>query len=151
MNLPIYEDVRMHDFPWTSLVTLITLIVYLVLTIRVSAARAKYKIAPPQMSGDPNFERVLRVQQNTLEQLPLFLPSLWIFAQFVSSVWAAAIGAAWIVGRIAYAWGYYQAPEKRTLGFGINSLATTVLLGGALVGVIWHLLQSTLGFELPAF
>ncbi|EAW34084.1 MAPEG family protein [Lyngbya sp. PCC 8106] len=127
--------------PWPSLVTAIALLVYLVLTINVGRSRAKYKIMPPQMSGDPNFERVVRVQQNTLEQLALFLPALWLFSEFISPVWGASIGAVWVVGRIIYAWGYYQAAEKRTLGFAIGSLTLLTLLGGSLVGIILPLVQ----------
>ncbi len=127
---------------WPSLVTVTALIVYFVLTANVGRARAKYKVTPPQMSGEPNFERVVRVQQNTLEQLVIFLPALWLFAEFVSPIWAAGVGAAWIVGRIAYAWGYYQAAEKRTIGFGISSLATLILLVGSLVGISLSLIQA---------
>ena len=79
----------------------------------------------------------------TLEQLVVFLPALWLFAVFVSPVWGAGVGAIWIVGRIAYAWGYYQAAEKRTIGFGISSLATLILLGGSLVGISLALLQAS--------
>lgn len=127
---------------WPSLVTVTALIVYFLLTANVGRARARYKLTPPQMSGDPDFERVVRVQQNTLEQLVIFLPALWLFAVFVSPVWGAGVGAVWIVGRIAYAWGYYQAAEKRTIGFGISSLATLILLGGSLVGISLSLLQA---------
>ena len=127
---------------WPSLVTVITLLMYFVVTINVGRARAKYKIMPPQMTGDENFERVVRVQQNTLEQLILFLPSLWLFSLFVSPVWGAGIGTVWVVGRILFAWGYYQAAEKRTLGFGISSLTTIALLIGALVGIILSLWKS---------
>jgi glutathione S-transferase len=84
----------------------------------------------------------LRVQQNTLEQLVLFLPALWIFATFVSPLAATIIGAIWIVGRIVYAWGYYQAAEKRGPGFGISTLATVVLLLGSLVGIVLQLVKS---------
>ena len=74
---------------WPSLVTVSALCMYFVVTINVGRARAKYKIIPPQTSGDPNFERVIRVQQNTLEQLVLFLPSLWLFSLFISPIWGA--------------------------------------------------------------
>jgi uncharacterized membrane protein YecN with MAPEG domain len=127
-------EIKTLIFP--SLVTILTLILYFVLTANVGRARVKYKVPVPQISGDPDFERVFRVQQNTLEQLILLLPSLWLFALFVSPVWGAGIGFLWLIGRILYAWGYYQAAEKRTLGFGINSLSILVLLLGALVGVI---------------
>ena len=128
--------------PWPSLVSVLALILYFVVTANVGRARGKYKVSPPQTTGDPNFERVLRVQQNTSEQLILFLPALWLFTQFVDPIWAAGVGAVWILGRAVYAWGYYQAAEKRLLGFGISSLATLILLGGSLVGVVLHLLKT---------
>ncbi|YAF98738.1 MAG: MAPEG family protein [Nodularia sp. CChRGM 3473] len=128
--------------PWTSLITALTLLLYLVITINVGRARAKYKVLPPQMSGNPDFERVLRVQQNTLEQIVLFLPALWLFSFYVSPFWGPAIGAIWLVGRIAYAWGYYQAAEKRMIGFGISSVSSMVLLLGSLIGIILSLVQS---------
>nr|WP_199294774.1 MULTISPECIES: MAPEG family protein [unclassified Trichocoleus] len=127
-----------------SLVTVLALILYFVVSINVGRARNKYKIAAPQMSGNPNFERVLRVQQNTLEQLILFLPALWLFSQFVNPVWGAGIGAVWVIGRVLYAWGYYQAAEKRALGFGISMLANVVLLLGSLAGIVVTLFKTAL-------
>jgi glutathione S-transferase len=73
---------------------------------------------------------------NTLEWLPLFLPSLWLFAIYVSDVWAAGLGIVWILGRILYFQGYAAAAEKRGTGFTIQALATTALLLGAFAGVI---------------
>ncbi|WP_308189955.1 MAPEG family protein [Nostoc sp. XA010] len=77
----------------TSLITTLTLLFYLVITINVSRARTKYKVLPPQTAGDPNFERVLRVQQNTLEQIVFFLPSLWLFSFYVSPLWSTIFDA----------------------------------------------------------
>ncbi len=128
--------------PWPSLVTVAALIVYFVVTINVGRARAKYKIMPPAMSGNPDFERVVRVHENTLEQMIAFLPALWIFSVFVSPIWAAAIGGVWVLGRIIYAWGYYQAAEKRVIGFAISSLTNMILLIGSLVGIILNVAQS---------
>ncbi|MBD2449786.1 MAPEG family protein [Nostoc sp. FACHB-152] len=127
--------------PWTSLITVLTLLFYLAITINVGRARAKYKVPPPQMTGDANFERVLRVQQNTLEQLVVFLPGLWLFSFYINPLWGAIIGAIWLVGRIVYAWGYYQAAEKRGIGFAISSLSGMVLLLGSLVGIILSLVK----------
>jgi len=126
---------------WPSLITVSALILYFVVTINVGRARFKHKVSPPQMTGNPDFERVLRVQQNTLEQMILFLPSLWLFSQFISPIWGAAIGAVWIIGRILFAWGYYQATEKGAPGFGISTLATLALLGGSLTRIIMSLLK----------
>ncbi|MFM2064175.1 MAG: hypothetical protein RLZZ507_3846 [Cyanobacteriota bacterium] len=127
--------------PWTSLVTVLALIVYFVVTINVGRARFKYKIIPPETTGNPDFERVLRVQQNTLEQLILFLPALWLFSIYISPIWASGLGTAWIIGRIAYAWGYYQAAEKRGVGFGISSLSSIALILGSLIGIILYLVK----------
>jgi glutathione S-transferase len=114
--------------PLTGLISALALLLYFVLTINVGRARAKYKVPVPQMTGDPDFERVLRVQQNTLEQIIFFLPLLWLFSYFVNPVWGAGLGSLWIIGRIVYAWGYYQATEKRGPGFAIASLSSIILL-----------------------
>ena len=132
----------MYLYP--SLVTALTLLLNQVLTINVGRARAKYKIMPPAMSGDENFERVVRVQQNTLEQLVFFLPALWLFSVYVNPFWGAGLGAVWLVGRIIYAWGYYQAAEKRIAGFAIGSLSGICLLLGALVGIGLKIFNVTL-------
>ncbi|AFY79119.1 MAG: MAPEG family protein [Hydrococcus sp. C42_A2020_068] len=128
--------------PFPSLITALTLLVYLILTINVGRARAKYKVMPPATTGDPNFERVLRVQQNTLEQLVFFLPLLWLFSIYVDPVWGSGIGAIWLIGRIIYAWGYYQAAEKRRIGFAISSLTSMALLLGSLIGISLSLINS---------
>ncbi|ELR97016.1 MAPEG family protein [Gloeocapsa sp. PCC 73106] len=119
-----------------SIITVLTLIVYFVITLNVGRARFKYGVKPPATTGDPNFERALRVQQNTLEQLVFFLPLLWIFSYYISPRWGLILGAIWLVGRILYAWGYYQAPEKRGPGFAISSLASLALLVGAIAGLV---------------
>ncbi len=144
MKLKNYTFLVREDFDmssWTSLITALTLLLYLVITVNVGRARAKYKVPPPQMAGDADFERVLRVQQNTLEQMVLFLPGLWLFSFYVNPLWGAVIGAIWLVGRIAYAWGYYQAASKRMIGFVISSFSSIVLLLGSLVGIILFLVQ----------
>lgn len=136
--------IELKTLIFPSLATAATLILYLVLIVNVGRARSTYKVSPPQTSGNPDFERVFRVQQNTSEQLILFLPSLWLFSLFVSPIWGAVIGAVWIVGRILYAWGYYQAAEKRLIGFAISSSSIMVLLVGAIVGIIRLFLNSGL-------
>ena len=134
------EILQSHLLP--SLVTVVSLILYFVTSANVGRARLKYQVRPPKVSGSEDFERVLRVQQNTLEQIIVFLPALWLFCWFVDELAGAIAGGIWIVGRALYAWGYYQAAEKRGPGFGISSLATMVLLLGSLVSICWSLVQS---------
>ncbi|MBH8577213.1 MAPEG family protein [Nostocaceae cyanobacterium CENA369] len=123
--------------PLVSLITVLALLLYFVLTINVTRYRVKYNVPAPQMIGNQDFERVLRVQQNTLEQLVLFLPVLWLFSLYVSPLWGTVLGAIWLIGRIAYAWGYYQAAKRRIIGFVISSISSLVLLLGSLIGIIW--------------
>jgi glutathione S-transferase len=123
-----------------ALTTLVALLFYLVTVINVGRARATHKIDGPAVTGNPDFERVIRVQANTVEQLVAFLPALWIFAVFGSPAWASLIGSVWIVGRIVYALGYYKAANKRGIGFGITILATSALW----LGATWFVVQALL-------
>jgi glutathione S-transferase len=125
----------------TALVTVCALFVYMAVTINVGRARAKYNVQPPATTGNANFERVLRVQQNTLENIVPFLAGLWLFSLLVDPKIGAGIGAAWVVGRILYAWGYYQAAEKRGPGFGIAILSQFALLLGSTYGAIMAVIK----------
>lgn len=129
----------MQPHALTAIVTLVALLVYVAMGIAVGRARGKTGIAAPAMTGDPLLERAIRVQANTLEWLPIFLGSLWLFAIYWNDRIAAAIGVVWIIGRILYWSGYISAPEKRETGFMIQMLAAAVLLFGALGRVIYVL------------
>src|SRR6202167_5636666 len=96
-------------FHFTAIVTCLAILFYLFTTIQVSKARTAFDIKAPAVSGNPDFERVFRVQMNTLEWMPIFLPSLWLFAIYIGDALAAALGLVWIVGRILYMTGYSQA------------------------------------------
>ena len=120
---------------YTAIVTLLAVGFYFFTGIAVARARVKFGIKAPATAGHPDFERVFRVQMNTLEWMPLFLPSLWLFALYVSDAGAAAIGVVWVLGRILYYQGYMMAAEKRGTGFGIQALAAGILFAGALVGI----------------
>jgi glutathione S-transferase len=129
-------------FHFTAIVTCLAILFYFFTTIRVGRARSAFGIKAPAISGNPDFERVFRVQMNTLEWMPIFLPSLWLFAIYVSDGIAAALGLGWIAGRILYMTGYSQAAEKRGLGFGIQALATFILLLGALGAIVSRLVHA---------
>ena len=129
----------MHPHSWVAIVTIAALLVYVWMIVRIGGARKKAGIHAPTMTGDPVLERHIRVQANTLEWLPLFLPSLWLFAIYWSDLVATILGVIWIVGRIVYALGYVSDPGKREAGFIIQAVATAILLVGALGRVIWVL------------
>lgn len=123
-----------------ALVTLIALLVYIWMGISVGGARRKTGIAAPAMTGDPLLERHIRAHYNTLESLPIFLPSMWLFAIYWNDLWAAGLGAVWIVGRVLYFLGYVKDPSKRELGFMIQIVATLALLFGALGRVVYAMI-----------
>jgi glutathione S-transferase len=123
-----------------AIVTALALIQYFVLGLRVGQARTKFGIEAPAISGHPIFERHFRVHQNTMEQLVLFLPALWLFATYVSAGIAAALGVVFIIGRFVYARLYVAEPKRRGAGVALSAAATLVLLLGGLIGAVVHLL-----------
>lgn len=128
---------HMQSYYYVAIVTLLSGLVYFCMAVAVARAHAKSGIRAPTMTGDPLLERTIRAHANTLEWMPIFLPSLWLFAIYWSPVWAAILGAIWIAGRIAYFVGYRAAPEKRFPGFFIQSSAVFVLMLGALGRIIY--------------
>ena len=122
------------------IVVAVALLEYIYLATQVGQARGKYEVPAPAISGHPTFERLYRVQMNTLEQLIVFLPSIWLFAEYVSANWAAALGVVFIVGRFVYFRNYVKDPEKRTIGFLLTFSANVILLLGALIGAAVALL-----------
>jgi glutathione S-transferase len=129
-------------YHFTAIATCLALLFYFFTIMKVGKARQTFGIKAPAITGHPEFERMFRVQTNTLEWMPMFLPSLWLFAVYVSDPIAAGLGLVWIIGRILYLTGYSQAAEKRGLGFAIQALATFALLLGALGMVIWRLVHA---------
>ena len=128
-------------FHYTAIVTCLAVGFYLFTSINVGRARTAFGVNAPAISGNADFERVFRVQMNTLEWMPIFLPSLWLFAIYLSDPIAAAIGIVWIVGRILYLVGYSEAAAKRGRGFGIQALACGVLWIGALGGIVRQMIH----------
>jgi glutathione S-transferase len=124
---------------YTALVTLLAILLYFFIGTRVAAARTRYGVKLPAITGHPDFERIYRAQMNTLEWLPLFLVPLWLFAFYLGDRWAAVLGLVWIGGRAWYYVGYSAAVEKRLPGFLVQSLVCTILWLGALVGVAMRL------------
>ena len=129
-------------YHFTALVTCLSILFYFFTSVQVARARAAYGIKAPAISGNPDFERVFRVQMNTLEWMPIFLPSLWLFAIYNSDAIAAIVGLVWIVGRVLYMTGYSQAAEKREIGFMIQAFACIVLLLGVLGTIGWQLIHA---------
>jgi glutathione S-transferase len=129
-------------YHFTALVTCLAIAFYFFTSIQVSKARAAFGIKVPAITGNPDFERVFRVQMNTLEWMPIFLPSLWLFAIYISDGIAAALGLVWVIGRILYVFGYARAVKDRSRGFAIQALATIALWVGAIGAIVWRLVHA---------
>ena len=114
----------------------LALVEYFVFTMQCGRARGRLGVPAPATTGNPVFERYLRVQYNTLEQLVIFVPALFGFAWFVSERWAAALGVVFVVGRALYARGYVADPAKRGPGFALTLVANGGLLLGATLGAL---------------
>ncbi len=125
---------------YPALVTIIALLEYMAFTLQVGLGRDKYGVPAPAITGNATWERLYRVQQNTLEQLLVFLPALWIFATFWSPGIAAAIGVLFLIGRPLYAVTYARDPKSRTAGFLLGFASNVLLVLGSLAGVIGSLL-----------
>jgi glutathione S-transferase len=119
---------------------LLALLEYIVMAGLVGRARAKTGISAPAMTGHPDFERANRVHVNTLENLIIFVPAVWIFATYSSALYAAILGALFVVARALYAIGYLRAAEKRAVGAGITGIVNIVLVVGGLIGIARALL-----------
>jgi glutathione S-transferase len=126
---------------FTALVTLLAVLGYFWTGLQVGQARRKYGVKPPATTGTPDFQRVYRVQMNTLEWMPIFLPAMWLAALYVNDGVAAALGLVWIAGRVLYMRGYAEAAERRHPGFLVQAIAAGILWVMALGGVIQSMLH----------
>jgi len=124
----------------SAVVTLLAIALYYFMGLKVGQMRAKHGIKAPATTGHPQFDCAFRVQMNTLEHLPVFLPLLWLATIYFGwAPWAAPLlGVVWIVGRAMYMDGYMKDPEKRGPGFGVSALAELLLLLLALIGIVMN-------------
>jgi glutathione S-transferase len=119
-----------------SAITLLSTLLVWFTSFNVSRARYKYKIQAPAVTGNKVFERIYRVQMNTLENFVIFIPSLWLYAIYMSDKGAGVAGLLWIVGRVWYADSYEKDAKKRSPGFLISMLTTIGLWLGAVYGMV---------------
>ncbi len=126
---------------WPALITLATLALLFGCAWYVGVARGRYKINAPATTGPEGFERAFRVQMNTLENVVLFLPAMWLAAIYFSPRIAAVIGAVWVVARLWYAVAYARNPKARGTPFVVAFIAwgTLMILAswGVLTSPLW--------------
>ena len=121
---------------YVELVALLAVVQYLFFGAMVGRARGRYGVKAPAVSGHEGFERVYRVQMNTLELMVALLPALFVAARFWPAAWVAGIGAVYLVGRFIYWRAYMSAPSSRGLGFVLSMLPVTLLVLMGLAGAL---------------
>ncbi|WP_417467440.1 MAPEG family protein [Maricaulis sp.] len=129
----------MSAYPLTMLGTLGAVLLTLLFAIRTGMMRGKTGVKAPAMSGSDEFERANRVHLNTVEQMVLFLPVLWIFATQAGDLYAGIGAVIWLVGRVLYSQGYMADPGKRELGFIIGALTVLLMFLASTGLIIWGL------------
>ena len=124
---------------YVHVVALLAIVQFIIFSMLVGAARGKYGIKAPAMTGNEYFERAVRVQMNTLEQLVCFLPALLIAASYLPQTYVAGAGLVYLVGRTLYRQAYMADPAKRGLGFILTFLPTVILVLAGLLGAGIHI------------
>lgn len=121
---------------YVDLVALLAVAQLLFFAVLVGAARGRYGVKAPAVSGHELFERAYRVQMNTLELMVAFLPALFIAAKYWPPPYVAGVGAVYLIGRIIYWRSYLATPTSRSLGFALSMLPIMALVIGGVVGVV---------------
>lgn len=120
----------------TVIITILALAQFALFGIQVGSMRVKHGVKAPATTGHEEYERMNRVHLNTMEQLIVFLPALWVHAQYSNPLWGAIIGAVYIIGRFIYRAEYLKDPGSRSPGFAMSFIPSAVLLIWALVAVV---------------
>ena len=131
----------MTTLHWPALVTLAALSLCFATAAIVGKARVRYRVAAPATTGHEMFERAFRVQMNTLENVVIFLPALWLCAIFFGPLTATVLGGMWVIGRVWYAAAYLREPKSRGSGFVLAFAAW----GGLMITASWGVLRGLLG------
>jgi glutathione S-transferase len=119
-----------------AIVTVFALIQSVFFAFQVGKSREEHGVTAPLMTGPDGFLRDFRVHMNTVENLVVFIPALWMFGYFVGAYWAAGIGLVYVISRFMYRAAYTGDPAKRSLPFTIGLACLAILLLGTIVGAV---------------
>jgi glutathione S-transferase len=125
--------------------TILAVLLALFASFRVSQMRGKHHITAPATTGHPDFERAFRAHANTIENMILYIPLLWMAAFFYGGQLPFWVGLLWIVGRVLYIVGYAKNDTARRAPGAYLSYASLAGLM-VLIGLGWFGIE----MELPA-
>ena len=123
-----------------TIIVMLALAEYIFFTVRVGASRGKLEVHAPACKGNETFERMFRVQQNTLEQLIIFIPATFAFAFYVSPVWVLVPGAIFLIGRFVYSMAYINEPDSRAPGMVMTLFANAALVLATLINLLTNMI-----------
>jgi glutathione S-transferase len=121
---------------YVDIVAMLAVLQYLTFGTLVGRARGRYGIKGPATTGSEPFERVYRVQMNTLELLVALIPVMYAAARYWPAHYVAALGAVYLIGRTIYAFAYVKNPQSRRLGFALSIFPILALALAALVAAL---------------
>lgn len=124
---------------YVELVAVLAVLQFISFAALTGSARGKSGLKAPAVTGHEGFERMYRVQMNTLELLIAFLPALFLAAKYWAPSLAAGLGAVYLIGRLIYWRAYVSDPSKRAVGFVLSMIPTMLLALMAFVGIILSL------------
>lgn len=124
---------------YVELIAVLAVVQYLAFGALAGQARRISGLKAPAVTGDVGFERMYRVQMNTLETLVAFLPALFLAAQYWPASVVAALGVVYLIGRVLYWRAYVCDPSKRAIGFMLSIIPTGALCVLALAGIFMGL------------
>lgn len=127
-----------YETLYSAIVTILVILLYFYMGGVVGRMRGKHGIAAPATTGHPDFERAFRVHYNTMEQLIVFLPLLWLATVLYRGIaWLPAVfGLVFIAGRIVYMQRYMSEPKSRSPGILIGMLGIFGLLVLTIIGIV---------------
>ncbi len=123
-----------------TIIVMLALAEYIYFTVRVGASRGKLEVHAPACKGNEKFERMFRVQQNTLEQLIIFIPATFAFAFYVSPLWVLVPGGIFLVGRLLYSMAYIKEPDSRAPGMIMTLFANAALVLVTLIYLLMNMI-----------
>jgi glutathione S-transferase len=127
---------------YVELVAILAVLQFFFFGFMTGQARRISGLKAPAVTGDEGFERMYRVQINTLETLVALMPALLLAGQYWPSAVVASIGGVYIIGRFIYWRAYVTNPSKRAIGFILSILPTLALILLALGGIILSLINN---------
>ncbi len=130
--------------PVIELIAILAVLQFLVFGALTGDARRKSGLKAPAITGHDGFERMYRVQMNTLETLVAFLPALFLAGRYAPVWLVAGLGVAYLIGRTLYWRGYVADPSKRSFGFMLSMIPTMALAAIAGVGIVTTLVHTGL-------